>query len=255
MANETQIKAWNETNPPRWFRLGEVMTRPLMPFGEAAMQALRPRPGEKALDVGCGTGETTRALAAACGDALGIDVSAPFLDVARASGGARYLLADAQTHRFGEQFDMVFSRFGVMFFDDPLKAFSNLGSALRGRLAAVVWGPLAENEWASMPLEVLRGLMPVTDVAPGPGPFGLSDAGALAKLLQDAGFSDVRVDRLERTYDAGPAQLAEAGPAAAQLRAANPPEELRARFIDGMSKALNGRPPRAVVLLATAVRR
>src|SRR5712692_3129429 len=148
MANEEQIRVWNEVNAQRWLKLGDLMTRPLEVFGELALRRLAPQARETALDVGCGTGETTRALALRTGDALGVDVCAPFLDIARAKGsGARYLLADAQTHRFSEQFDLLYSRFGLMFFEDPVTALANLHSALRpgARMSAVVWGPWREN--------------------------------------------------------------------------------------------------------------
>ncbi|HET9685221.1 MAG TPA: class I SAM-dependent methyltransferase, partial [Gemmatimonadaceae bacterium] len=142
MANEEQIRVWNEVNAPRWQRLRALMTRPLAPWGNAAMDALAPAPGEHALDVGCGQGETTLQLARRTGYALGIDVCEPFIETARAeaAAGARYLLADAQTHRFAEQFDLLYSRFGVMFFEDPAAAFRNLRGALRpgGRMAVAV---------------------------------------------------------------------------------------------------------------------
>src|SRR5882762_9194726 len=112
MANEAQIKLWNEGNAQRWLKVGEKMTRPLEVFGDLALRRLAPQARELALDVGCGTGDMTRALALRTGDALGVDVSEPFLEIARAKGGgARYLLADAQTHRFAERFDLLYSRF------------------------------------------------------------------------------------------------------------------------------------------------
>src|SRR5206468_7518896 len=111
--------------------------------------------------------------------------------------GARYLVADAQTHRFEEQFDLVFSRFGIMFFDDPAAAFSNLRAAMRpgGRFAAAVWGPFEENTWARVPLEIVRRHFPGPTRPSGPGPFGLSDPARLAELLRD--FQDVSITRLE----------------------------------------------------------
>jgi 2-polyprenyl-3-methyl-5-hydroxy-6-metoxy-1,4-benzoquinol methylase len=114
MANAEQIRVWNEVNAERWIRLRGQLTGELAPFGEAAIAALDARPGETALDVGCGWGETTLALARRTGDALGIDICAPFLEVARreAAFGARYLLADAQVQRFEEKFALCFSRFG-----------------------------------------------------------------------------------------------------------------------------------------------
>ncbi|MCA1827975.1 MAG: methyltransferase domain-containing protein [Myxococcales bacterium] len=253
MANETQIKLWNESNAARWLKLGDAMTRPLEPFGQAAIEALTPRRGEKVLDIGCGTGETTRALAALTGDALGIDVCEPFVEIARSKGGARYLLADAQTHRFDEQFDLLFSRFGVMFFDDPAAAFANLHSALRrgARVALAVWGPWQENQWAAIPIDVLRELMPAPDPA-GPGPFGLADEAKLRRVL--AGFANVSIQRLERPFEVDPAQLADQGPAAAVLRQSGASAEIRSRFIDGVTRALGGKVPKAVGYVVSAIR-
>src|SRR5216684_7181527 len=98
MVNAAQIQLWNEANAVRWLRLREAMTRPLLPFGAATLRELSPVAGETALDVGCGCGETTTALARITGSALGVDVSEPFLRVARseAAAGARFLQADAQ---------------------------------------------------------------------------------------------------------------------------------------------------------------
>lgn len=259
MANEQQIRLWNEVNGPRWQRLRAPMTRPLAPWGNAAMDALSPQPGDLALDVGCGQGGTTVQLAQRTGRALGIDVCEEFIQTARAEAtdGARYLLADAQTHRFGEEFDLLYSRFGVMFFEDPLAAFRNLRSALRpgARMALAVWGPWQENEWVTVPLEVLRRQMPVPAPSQGPGPFSLADSDAFARLLSEAGFEEVSIARVEGPFDADAAQLAEQGPAAAALRGAGAGDDARARFVEDLAQALGGRVPRGVASIATAVRR
>jgi SAM-dependent methyltransferase len=259
MANSDQIRLWNEVNAPRWLRLREPTTRALVPWGNDALEALSPRRGERALDVGCGYGDTTVQLARRTGDALGIDVCEPFLEIARAEAveGSRYLLADAQTHRFGEQFDLLYSRFGVMFFEDPLAAFANLRSALRpdARMALAVWGPWQENEWVTIPLEVLSRHLPAPAPSQGPGPFSLADRDALARLLADAGFGQVSIARSERPFEADAAQLAEQGPAAAILRTADAGQEVRARFVEGLAKALVGVQPRGVALIVTAVSR
>jgi SAM-dependent methyltransferase len=259
MANDEQIRLWNQVNAPRWQRLRAATTRSLAPWGEAALDALAPRQGDSALDVGCGFGETTVQLARRTGSALGIDVCEPFVETARAEAieGARYLLADAQTHRFGEQFDLLHSRFGVMFFDDPAVAFANLRSALRprARMAVAVWGPWQENEWVTLPLEVLRREMPAPDPSAGPGPFALADSSALARLLAAAGFEDVSIARVERPFAADVAHLAEQGPAAAAMRTAGAGEDLRARFVEGLAQALRGTVPRGVALIASATAR
>src|SRR4051812_39588056 len=133
MAQAEQIRFWNEVSPPRWLAMRAQLSRALEPFGRIAMDALAERPGTLALDVGCGFGETTVELARRCGAALGVDISEPFLAVARAEAPptVRYLRADVQTHEFEERFDVVFSRFGIMFFDDPAAAFANLHRSMR----------------------------------------------------------------------------------------------------------------------------
>ena len=146
------------------------------------------------LDVGCGFGETTVELARRTGSALGVDVTEAIVETARAEAieGARYLLADAQTHCFTDKFALLYSRFGVMFFESPLAAFLNLRSALRpgARMAVAVWGPWQENEWVTIPVEVLREYMPAPPPAQGPGPFSLADRDLLGEL-RGRGFADV----------------------------------------------------------------
>jgi SAM-dependent methyltransferase len=212
--------------------------------------------GETALDVGCGCGETTTALARITGSALGVDVSEPFLRVARAEAvaGARFLLADAQTHRFDERFDLCFSRFGVMFFEEPAAAFRNLHAGLKpgARLAVATWGPWQENEWVTVPLPILRRQIQAPDPKPGPGPFGLPDADALSALLEGAGFTQVNVARLELPFDADPDHLTQVGTIAAALREANAGESVRLRFAAELTEALGERRLRAVALITTA---
>jgi SAM-dependent methyltransferase len=237
VANEEQRKFWNSAAAARLLAIRGPHEVALRPFGLAALDALHPAPGERALDVGCGTGETTRELARRVGPAgavVGVDVAQPFLDVAREESAAvanvSYVLADAQTHPFGAELDLCYSRFGLMFFDDPAAAFRNLRGALRpgGRLAAVVWGPPASCGWVGLPLRAVRARLPsaVGGNTSGAGPFSLSDAPALAKLLADAGFADVRVEPLALPFRCGDTAddaarfLVRFGPAAAALREA-----------------------------------
>jgi SAM-dependent methyltransferase len=257
MANADQIRVWNEVNAERWIRLRRQLTGELAAFGEAAIAELDPRPGETALDVGCGFGETTLALARRTGDALGIDICAPFLEVARreAASGARYLLADAQTTLFEEKFALSFSRFGLMFFEDPPAAFANLRSAMRpgGRLAAVTWGPFQENEWARLPLQIVQKHIAAPDPAPGPGPFGLSNRETFVRLLTGAGFSAVSVSRLDLPFATDASLLLQTGPAAGALRKAGEAgERLRPGLEAELRDALAGKALRGVAWLASA---
>ena len=155
------------------------------------------------LDVGCGTGQTTRQAArtATAGGALGVDVSAPMIgrarELARAEGlgNVTFQQADAQVHRFPpEQFDLAISRFGTMFFDDPVAAFANIGRALRpaGRLVMMVWQGQERNEWAVAIRRSLGGFQDPAAVAPaGPDAFSFADPATVAGILDAAGFAEV----------------------------------------------------------------
>src|SRR6266850_2472283 len=183
-ANQEQIRYWNEQGGPRWVQRQQQLDAQINPLGLVAMQRAEIRPGERALDVGCGCGQTTLELAqrvGASGSVLGIDISQPMLTRARERQqelgikNLEFLHADAQTYSFErERFDLIFSRFGVMFFDDPAAAFANLRTALRsaGRLCFLCWQTLEKNEWARVPfLAATRHVQPPAPPAPdAPGP-------------------------------------------------------------------------------------
>ncbi len=239
-ANAEMIRYWNEVSGPRWAALQHVIDRQIAPLGERALKAARLQAGERVLDVGCGCGDTTLAAAARVGDAgevLGIDLSAPMLARARErvreAGAANVRLeqTDAQTAALGQVFDVLFSRFGVMFFDAPEKAFTNLRRALRpgGRLAFVCWQELGRNPWMFVPLAAVAPLLPMPPPPlPGaPGPFAFADPVRVRSILEAAGFAEVGFESVLETLAVGPPDLDAAaryllamGPAAAALRAA-----------------------------------
>jgi SAM-dependent methyltransferase len=236
MPNEGQVRLWNGPSAAGLLAVRGPLESAVRPLGLAAMDALHPATGERALDVGCGLGETTRELARRVGPdgaVVGVDVAEPFLDVAREESrvaNVTYLLADAQTHPFPADFDLCYSRLGLMFFDDPLAAFRNLRRALRpgGRLGAVVWGPPAACGWVDLPLRALRAQGPAAagPTTSGPGPFSLSDGPALVRLLAEAGFADVLVEPVDLPFHCGVTPedaasfLLRFGPAGAALREA-----------------------------------
>lgn len=204
--NADQIAYWNDKAGETWARLQALLDRQIAPLGARAMAALDPRGGETLLDIGCGCGDTTLALARAVGGdgaVAGVDISAPMLQVAgrriQAEGltQAGVIEADAQTHDFGaETADGVFSRFGVMFFHQPEAAFANFYRALKpgGRLAFVCWRPLAENPWMLAPLTAALKVVPAPPPAAdplAPGPFAFSDPDRVRGILTGAGFSDI----------------------------------------------------------------
>jgi SAM-dependent methyltransferase len=163
-------------------------------------EAARVRSGEWVLDIGCGAGQTTReaAGAAAPGPVLGVDVSPAALELARELAAAESLrnvsfeLGDAQTHAFeAGRFDVAISRFGTMFFSDPLAAFANVARALRpgGRLVALVWQRHRDNEWAVAIDEAVGSTM-----SEGMNPFSLGDPNVTTPILERAGLGDVRFE-------------------------------------------------------------
>jgi SAM-dependent methyltransferase len=196
-ANAAQSEYWNSAR--HWVEDVAGHDDMLEPLGRLGLDALAPRPGERILDIGCGTGATTRALASAVGpggEAVGADVSGLLLRVARERGGGSFVQADAQTYPFEPNaFDGAFSRLGVMFFDDPVAAFGNIRSALRpgGRFVFVCWQAASDNEWWAVPAAATAAWVDGSEADGGPGPFSLADGDRLRRTLTEAGFADVEL--------------------------------------------------------------
>jgi ubiquinone/menaquinone biosynthesis C-methylase UbiE len=174
--NDAQIEFWNGPGGSRWVKEQEELDRSLAPFAQALFARAALTSGERVVDVGCGCGVTSlaaSALVGAAGSVLGVDVSAPMLARAkeRADGlpNVSFELSDATTHGFARSFDAVVSRFGVMFFANPVAAFANLRSALRpgGRVVFIAWRSAPENPWVRIPGEAASAHVPPL---PRPGP-------------------------------------------------------------------------------------
>jgi len=253
-SNAAQVEYWNQTMGPTWVELQDQLDGMIEPLGLAGIAALRPAPGETVLDVGCGCGRTSLQLAAAVGASgavVGADISAPMLAVARAlavpAASARpdFREVDAQTSDLGKGvFDGAFSRFGVMFFADPVAAFANIRSSLKtnGRLAFVCWRSLAENLWMRVPLEAALPLLPALPPPDptAPGPYALADPDRVRQILDAAGFQAVSIDAFDAAVgggdlDASVALTFRIGPLAAALRE-NPQFKDKAR--DAVRRAL-----------------
>ncbi len=199
-ANREQIEFWNGDAGQVWARHQLLLDGTLDPLAAAAIEAAAVQPGERVIDVGCGCGSSALALAAAGGQVTGVDISAPMLDLARqrsSGGNPAFVQADAATHAFNGDADLVFSRFGVMFFSDPAAAFANLRAALKpgGRLCFLCWRKPADNPWLSLPMRAAMDLLPEQPPADplAPGPFAFADPERLRGILTQAGFADVDI--------------------------------------------------------------
>jgi ubiquinone/menaquinone biosynthesis C-methylase UbiE len=200
--NASQREQWNGQGGDRWVADADRRDRVLHTVLDELLRAADLAADDDVLDIGCGCGATTLAARSqlTTGRALGLDISNPMLGVARTRGDhldrISFLYADAQTHQFADTFDVVLSRFGTMFFDDPVAAHANLRTALRpgGRLCLATWQPLEANDWLLVPGAVLlaHGSMPPTD--PGPGMFAQADPDQVEAVLTAAGWSDIRID-------------------------------------------------------------
>jgi len=193
-----QAAFWNGPGGKMWLASYDRIQRSIAGFGEAALAAAAAKPGEKVLDVGCGTGATTAELAREVtpgGQVLGVDISEPLIGAAKAHNlaNATFAAGDAATYPFeAASFDLIFSRFGVMFFGDPVAAFKNLRRALRplGRMVFVCWRTPLENPWGLVPMRAAAPHLPPIE-RPGPedpGQYAFGDRARVERILKEAGF-------------------------------------------------------------------
>jgi len=247
--NEEATEAWSGVLFERFVEFREEIVAGMAQFGDEAMRLYPPKRGGRALDIGCGFGDTTQALARLVGpegDAVGIDVSEPFVTTAsgeaREAGVAnvRFLAGDVQIMDLPGPFDYAFSRMGVMFFANPVAALRNVREALApgGRLCVVVWRRKLDNPWVDRAERVTERYLeePEETDEPtcGPGPFSMADADTVSHQLMIAGFespSFTRVDRpikLGDDLDRAVAMNMALGPAAELIRlAADEAERVR----------------------------
>jgi len=213
--NHAQIEYWNGPRGDFWVKEQELRDHELAFFGESLLRAAAVMPGESIVDVGCGCGTTSLAIAASVGPegaVVGVDVSKQMLaraaERARGLPQARFELADAASYPFDGSAHLVLSRFGVMFFDDPRAAFANLRRALRpnGRLVLVCWRSLAENAWMNVVFEAVRPIVSSARPTPppeAPGPLAFADEARVRSILEGAGFVEVSFDPLDHPMPLG----------------------------------------------------
>jgi SAM-dependent methyltransferase len=265
--NTGQVEYWNGEAGQRWVRSQDRMDRAFQPLTAALMERAAPRPGERAADIGCGCGDLSLMLADRLGEegrVLAVDVSRPMLDRGRAralAGAGRAVIdwqeADVAAWPFPKGgFDLLISRFGVMFFADPVKAFRNMRRALRpgGRLVMLCWRPMQDNAWVAVPRAAMLQVVPAPEPMPphAPGPFAFADAARVGAILGQAGFTavaSVGVDAALDTAAPGSSDAAalddavrfatESGPASALLRDVD--DAMRERAVAAVRAALRDR--------------
>jgi SAM-dependent methyltransferase len=254
--NDDQRALWNGPDSEFWVREQERMDRTLSPVTGPLLSFAAPVAGSTVMDVGCGCGATTIELARAVGPAgrvVGVDVSEGMLGLAkerlRGFDNATCLLGDAAEMPLQEiGAELIVSRFGVMFFGDPVAAFANLRTALvsGGRVRFACWRPIGENPWLQLPLHAVYEhvpRMPKPDPEE-PGPFSFGDTARVGRILKGAGFGaisftplDVQIDLGSgRTLEDAVMQSASVGPAKRALR--EQPDDVRAAAIGSIRRAL-----------------
>lgn len=247
--HEAQRAFWNGDAAQRWLKRQEETDNMLAAAQDAALALAAPRPGEHVLDIGCGCGGSTIELAKLVGRegrVVGLDISEAMLERARGRTSrlsqVETLCADAAKHRFpAESFDLMFSRFGVMFFGDPVAAFAHLRMALKpsGRMVFVCWRPFPDNPWMSVPYNAATRHVP-RPPRPGledPGPFSFADRERVTRILTQAGYAapsftpfDFMADIASGAgLDAAVDSAATIGATAGALK--DQPDELRARAL------------------------
>lgn len=206
--NADQIEYWNTGPGAKWVGYQDVLDRTFHAVQVRLLERAAVQAGERILDIGCGAGATTMDLAALTGPGgrvIGVDIAAPMLDRAQARATkaghthAEFLQVDAQTHGFDSgAFDLVASRFGVMFFSDPVTAFANITSALRpgGRVHFVSWANLERNPWFALPRDIAVERLGETAPVPpnAPGPMAFQDTAHVSSILAKAGLTGITAD-------------------------------------------------------------
>lgn len=240
-----QAEFWNGPGGKMWLAAYARIERGIQDFGEAALAAADARPGERVLDIGCGTGGTTAALARAVGAGgrvLGVDISEQLVGAASAQGlaNATFEIGDAAAWPFESgSFDLVFSRFGVMFFGDPVAAFANIRRAMRadGRLVFICWRTPPENPWAAVPMRAAQPHLPPIE-RPGPedpGQYSFGDRARVERILTQSGFRDVAIEPVDRMLTQGKdipevlERVGEFGPLARLFKEATPEQIAKAK--------------------------
>ena len=276
--NAGMAEFWNGNGGKNWVSREARLESSLKVFGQQAIHAGGIRSGQSILDIGFGCGETTVELAQQVepkGQVNGVDISEAMVAAAekkaleKGVSNVSFECADAQTKAFpGDYYDLVFSRFGVMFFDNPIGAFKNIYASLKpgGRLAFVCWAPRDQNAWVGLPLEVVAKhlSLPAPPASDEPGPFSLSEESRVKDILSAAGFTNISVESFQTSFvlggnvDEASSFLMQLAPSGSAINNAQADEETRARIALDMAELLkshvnnDGVSMSAAALLVTA---
>ncbi len=254
--NAAQSEYWHGSGGERWANLKAPHDAMLAPLTEKVFDAVGFAPGQRVLDLGCGTGTTTFEIAqriAPTGSVTGIDFSETLLALARKQRAAEpdlpvaFESADVETHAFTPgSFDVAFSRIGVMFYADPAAAFANIRRALisGGRLAFVCWREVRANTWASVTIGIARRHieLPPRPGPEDPGPYSFRDPERVRRILTEAGWSAIAIEELDADaymgadLDEAVAKFLAMGPIASLVQAA--PDDKRAAIAAELRAAL-----------------
>jgi ubiquinone/menaquinone biosynthesis C-methylase UbiE len=247
---------WNGPGGRRWTERGDAPETIFAPIAELLYARARVAPGERVIDIGCGGGATTLAIASRVGPAgaaIGVDVSALMIARAReradATGAATFVLADASSHDFSPGWaNLLFSRFGVMFFVDPVASFANLrkGLARGGRVVFACWREAKRNPWQMIALKAACKHVPrLPDIGPDdPGPFSFADEARVRRILGASGFDKIALTPVDLELDVAAGQGLEGALGALQQIGAasraleSQPEALRAAAVAEIRAAL-----------------
>lgn len=217
LSHEVMSEFWNGEGGKKWLRFQENIDNGLFPFGQEAITAAMLESGEHVLDIGCGWGNTSFEIAPHVGPfgrVKGIDISEVILEQtpSRDRLATRFNIdferADAQSYSFEpKSFDVVYSRFGVMFFHEPVEAFKNIRKALKptGRMSFICWQPIEVNEWVSFPLDIAEKYVPLLPRPDPdePGGFSFGDPNRVEDILKKAGFVDIEITPFNITFNVG----------------------------------------------------
>jgi len=217
VVNTDMSDFWNGDGGRNWMRFQHRLAISLKHFGQQAMVATNLSKGEKVLDIGCGWGDTTFDIArtvASNGYVQGVDISDLILQhaITRLKSSdldnVSFKCVDAESHRFTlKSFDVAYSRFGVMFFNDPVAAFNNIRQILKpnGRLSFICWQPIADNQWVKLPLDsVAKHFVDAPEINEDlPGAFSLGDKSKASRILESAGYNNISIEPFKTKLNVG----------------------------------------------------